>query len=388
MGRTFGRRIGFALALALNAAFASSPAFALAVGDTVSGKMELGAKQIPLPAGSWTVAGLGTQPFSMPDVGAFGTIQSAILYMARDNQVVAVAEVNANALPSSDGWGRSKSCAPDEGQLMLLNRYRTGWETACQFLRPTRFGLNSPGPQAWEQARDGMRKAKLTTPDLWLTSGFRISDRHDLIDIRYHVSPSLLLGPAALSLSQPGDWSGAATKADPLRRGAVEAMATWGSAFDAWLERGLRNQVKDVPGPLPELSAPQAAYADVKLAELARLLREGRIDKATYDTQVERAKTEAPLHKPSDSLLSNSVRKNISFRSLGTIVDYGIAYLVTANSFVSWGIALTLNATDSIWFVLNDQYWDDYYARLDKRDSERVVDFPYLGEQVGVEARL
>lgn len=388
MGRTIGRRIGFALALALNAVFASSPALALAVGDSVTGKVEIGAKQIPLPAGTWTVAGLGTQPFSMPDVGAFGTIQSAILYMARDKQIVAVAEINTNALPSSDGWGRTKSCASEDGLLMLLNRYRTGWETSCQFLRPTRFGLNSPGPQAWEQARDALRQSGLATPDLWLTSGFRISDRHDLIDIRYHVSPSLLLGPAALSLNQPSDWSGEATKADPLRRGAVEAMAGWGSAFDAWLERGLRNQIKEAPGPFPELAAAQTAYADVKLAELARLLSEGRIDKATYDTQVERAKAEAPVYKASTSLLSNSVRKNISFRSIGTIVDYGIAYLVTANSYVSWGIALTLNATDSVWFVLNDQYWDDYYARLDKRDSERVVDFSYLGEQVGAEARL
>lgn len=388
MGRTIGRRIGFALALALNAAFASSPALALAVGDSVAGKVEIGAKQIPLPAGTWTVAGLGTQPFSMPDVGAFGTIQSAILYMARDKQVVAVAEINTNALPSSDGWGRTKSCASEDGLLMLLNRYRTGWETSCQFLRPTRFGLNSPGPQAWEQARDTLRKSGLASPDLWLTSGFRISDRHDLVDIRYHVSPSLLLGPAALSLNQPGDWSGEATKADPLRRGAVEAMAGWGSAFDAWLERGLRNQIREAPGPFPELAAAQTAYADVKLAELARLLSEGRIDKATYDTQVERARAEAPVYKPSTSLLSNSVRKNISFRSIGTIVDYGIAYLVTANSYISWGIALTLNATDSVWFVLNDQYWDDYYARLDKRDSERVVDFSYLGEQVGAEARL
>ena len=42
--------------------------------------------------------------------------------------------------------------------------------------------------------------------------------------------------------------------------------------------------------------------------------------------------------------------------------------------------ALTLNATDSVWFVLNDQYWDDYYTRQNTRDSERIVDFRYLGD--------
>lgn len=379
-----------ALALALLAWSSVTPSRALAlnVGDTVSGQFELGAKQIPLPSGNWLVAGLGTQQFSMPEVGAFGAIRSAVLLLTRDDRVLAVLEVNANALPSSDGWGRTRACAAEDGPLMLITRYRTGWETSCQFLRPTRFGADTPGPDAWERTRAFVKTAKLTLPEIWLTAGFRVSDRQDLIDARYHLSPALLLGPAALSLTQVSDWSGETVKNDPLRHGAVQATAAWASGFDAWIERGLRNRIAAPPGPLPELAAPTPSYADLKLAELGRLHREGRIDTATYEAQVERAKAEVPEHKPSTSLLSNSVRKNISFRSLGTIVDFGIAYLVTANSYISWGIALTLNATDSIWFVLNDQYWDDHYARMNTHDAERLVDFTYIGEQIGVEVRL
>lgn len=387
-----GRRVrclmGMALALTTCALLAPTRALALNVGDTVSGTFDLGAKQIPLPAGNWVVAGLGTQPFSMAEVGAFGTIRSAVLTLAKDNRVVAMLEVNANALPSSDGWGRTKACAPEQGQLMVINRYRTGWETSCQFLRPSRFGLDTPGPDAWEQARAFLRKNKQTLPETWLTAGFRVSDRHDLIDARYHVNPALLLGPAAQALTQPNDWSGEATKADPLRQGAVQALASWSSGFGAWVDRGLRNRVTELPGPLPDAASQPPSYVDLKLAELARLHREGRIDKATYDAQVERAKTEVPEFKTNTSVLSNSVRKNISFRSLGTFVDYGIAYLVTANPFVSWGIALTLNATDSVWFVLNDQYWDDHYAKMNTHDAERLVDFSYIGDFVGAEARL
>jgi len=50
---------------------------------------------------------------------------------------------------------------------------------------------------------------------------------------------------------------------------------------------------------------------------------------------------------------------------------------------ISWGIALTLNATDSVWFVMNDRYWDSYYAKLNTHDSERIVDFTYIGGGVG-----
>jgi uncharacterized membrane protein len=377
-----------ALALLTGAILMPSAASALSVGDTVSGRFELGEKQIPLPAGKWTVAGLGNQNFSMPEVGAFGTIRSAVLLMTRESSVVAVLEVNANALPSTDGWGRTKACAPAENQLMLIDRYRTGWETSCQFLRATRFDAGTAGPEAWEKARAFAVKEKLAMPQVWLTAGFRVSDRHDLIDARYHINPTLLLGPAALQLTQLSDWTGEAAKADPLRQGAVRAVAAWGSGFDAWVERGLRNRMAEDPGPLPELVAATPSYADLKLRELDRLHQEGRIDDAAYKAQVERAKAEVPEFKPNTSLLSNSVRKNISFRSIGTIVDYGIAYLVTANSAVSWGIALTLNATDSVWFVLNDQYWDDYYARLNTHDAERLVDFTYIGDYVAAEARL
>ena len=98
-----------------------------------------------------------------------------------------------------------------------------------------------------------------------------------------------------------------------------------------------------------------------------------------YAAQSKAALTEVPIYQQQTSLLSNSVKKNISFRMFGTFVDYGIAYVVTASNAVSWGIALTINATNSVWFVLNDQYWDDYYAKLNTHNSERIIDFTYIG---------
>ena len=62
-------------------AVAASPAAALSVGDKASHHLMLGSKQIPLPVGEWVVAGLGTQAFTMPALGAFGTIQTAILLL-------------------------------------------------------------------------------------------------------------------------------------------------------------------------------------------------------------------------------------------------------------------------------------------------------------------
>ena len=242
-------------------------------------------------------------------------------------------------------------------------------------MHATRFDVDTVGPAAWEQARDQARQNKLTLAKLWLTAGFRVSDRQDIVDIRYHLNPTTMLGPDAATLTEIADWGPEAVKGNPLRQGAIQAVTHWASGFDAWVERGIRNQMTEPPGALPRLSSQIAAYDDPKLADLRRLYGEGRITKETLDAQVALARTEIPEYKPAISLVSQSVKKNISFRSFGTFVDYAIAYVVTASNAVSWGIALTINATDSVWFVLNDQYWDNYYAKLRTHDSERLVDF-------------
>jgi uncharacterized membrane protein len=347
-----------------------SAAAALSVGDKLSQWFMLGNKQIPLPTGEWLVAGIGTQPFTMPALGAFGTIQTAVLFLPRGNHVDAVLEVNANTIPVNDGWGRTKACA-DGDQFLVLTRYKTGWETSCTFVQPTQFGADSAGPPAWEQARDFARKAEFEMPRLWLTAGFRVSDRQDIIDARFHFDPALTLGASSANFLRLADWSAQAVRDDPLRLGASQVVSSWASGFDAWVERGLRNQITDAPGAMPEVAAytTSAPFVDMKLRDLDRLYRDGRITWNAYAAQSKAALTEVPTYKQQTSLLSNSVEKNISFRMFGTFVDYGIAYVVTASNAVSWGIALTINATDSVWFVLNDQYWDNYYAKLNTHDS-------------------
>lgn len=371
---------GAALALLAWITGATSPAAALSVGDKASHHLMLGSKQIPLPVGEWVVAGLGTQAFTMPALGAFGAIQTAVLLLTRGDRIDAVLEVNTNTIPVNDGWGRTKACAEGQ-QFLLVTRYKTGWETSCAFVEATRFGADSAGPPAWEQARGFARQAKLSMPELWLTAGFRVSDRQDIVDARFHFNPALTLGATAASFSQLSDWSPTAVNDDPLRLGAVQVVSSWTSGFDAWVERGLRNQITDAPGPMPEVAAyvTSTPYVDAKLRDLDSLYRDGRINWAAYMAQSQQATTEVPVYQQQSSLVSNSLKKNMSFRSLGTIVDFGIAYIVTASSTVSWGIALTINSTDSFWFVLNDQYWDDHYAKLNTHDSERIVDFTYIG---------
>src|SRR5205085_575360 len=162
----------------------------------------------------------------------------------RDGHIRAVVEINVNAIPVNDGWGRTASCKAEQPPFLLITRYTTGWETSCLFVQPMFFGAASPGPKAWEQAREFAKRANL---------------------------------------------------------------------------------------PMPELAAYEmlAPFVDAKLRDLDSLYREDRIPPDSYLAQSANATTEVPVFQQRTSLLSNAVKKNISFRSLGTFVDYGIAYVVT-----------------------------------------------------------
>jgi uncharacterized membrane protein len=364
-------------------ALAASPAAALAQGDKASGFIRIGATELPLPGGEWTVAGLGTQELSTPGIGAYGAIESAVLFLVRDSRVASILEINTNAIPVIDGWGRTRSCNP-AGQLMLTTRYKTGWETSCMFVAPTEIGPDSPGPVAWDRAVAFAQRDKLAMADIWLTAGFRISDRKNLIDARYHFDPALVLGATAAQLDRPTAWTPAAVAADPLRQETVAIVTSWADGFDEHIERGLRNQIAGPAGALPGAAAYAGAapHADAKLAALDRLYLGGQITWDDYVAQAAEATTEVPvMHK---SLLPVAVEKNISFRIFGTFVDYAIAYVVTTNPLVSTGIALTINITDSVWFIGNDMYWDDYFSKLTNHNAERLVDFTYIGGEGAV----
>ena len=275
-------------------------AAALTPGQILQDALPIGGKRIPLPEGPWRVAGIGTQDVDRRELGAYGAILNAVLFRVEGDAVVAVLEANVNALGVNDGWGRTRACRPGASWTIVV-RYATGWETSCLFLRTTHVAIGDEEPPAWREAKAHAVRSGLRLPSVWLTAGFRTSDRQDLVDARFHFDPALFVGTAE-SAPRLEDWTAEAIRADQSRR------------------------VDSDP-----------------------------------------------------ALLSPALRKNLSFRFFGSIVDYLLALVVTANHAVSGAITATIVLVHSVVFVLNDNYWDDYWAQRVTRDSERIVDFLQIG---------
>jgi hypothetical protein len=367
------RRALYALTSLLGC-LAAAPSEAQRLGASVSGHIVIDGKQVPLPRGEWTVAGQGVQDFDLPELGAFGAVHSVVLFQQVGQRVVAIAEINTNAVAVNDGWGRTRACARGH-QFLLVTRYRTGWDTSCFFVQPTR--LTEAGPAAWHAARRLAAAARLALPEVALSAGFRLSDRQDIVDLRFHFDPALF--GAALADS---NWSAAAVRDDPARLDAVQRLAAWALGFDGRIAPGLRNALAGPPAEMPQNAAfiTEAPQVDGKLRALEQLLTDRTITRAEYLRQARNAVREVPVLVEHTTGLPVSVQKNISFRLFGSSVDYLLAFVVTLDSPLSAAITASIVASHSVIFVLNDNYWEDYWARRTTRDANRIVDFMYIGE--------
>lgn len=368
--------------LALCLLAGASPALANNVGDKVQGHLKLKDKQVPLPRGQWTIVGVGAQDYRNEALGAFGIIQSFILVQLNGKQVAAIAEINTNSIPVTDGWGLTASCNKAE-QLLLVTRYRTGWDLSCFFIEPTSL-TGEAGPGSWRDARAYLAKAGLVLPPLALTVGFRTSDRQDVVDLRLHFDPAQFPGIAGKLATSPEAWQAEAVKADPIRMQAVELLSNWALGVDGWIEIGISNSLRAEPieGPVRSAVLTNAPLVDRKLLMIESLYSDRKIDASSLAAQEAVALNERPIVLEQTSGLSNSMRKNISFRVFGSVVDYLLAYVVTLSGPISAGITASIITIHSGIFILNDRYWDDYFAKQTTRDAKRIVDFTYLGQQL------
>ncbi len=360
----------------------AGPAWAINVGEKIQGHLKLHEKQIPLPRGQWTVAGVGVQDYRNEAVGAFGVMQSIILVQLNGKQVSAIAEINTNSIPVTDGWGLTASCQKAE-QLLLVTRYRTGWELSCFFIEPITL-TSDTGPVAWREARAYLAKSGLVLPPVALTVGFRTSDRQDIVDLRLHFDPAQFPGISGKIATSSEAWVPEAVKADPVRMQAVELLSTWALGVDGWIEIGIANSLRAEPieGPMRAAVLTNAPLVDRKLLMIESLYNSRSIDAASLAAQEAIALNERPIVIEQTGGLSNAVRKNISFRVFGSIVDYILAYAVTLSGPVSAGITASIVAIHSGIFIINDRYWEDYFAKQTTRDAKRVVDFTYVGQPV------
>ena len=98
--------------------------------------LELGGKQIPLPAGKWVVAADRASDWKNQRFGAFGYIRSLVLARVAEGRVDALLEIHSNARPTANGWGLAFDCARSDLPRAVV-RLSDGWDGSCYFVGHT-----------------------------------------------------------------------------------------------------------------------------------------------------------------------------------------------------------------------------------------------------------
>lgn len=365
------------------------PASALEVGEIARGYAELNGRQIPLPDGDWTLAGKGRNGVVSGVAGAFGTIDSNVLFKIDSNRVRGVVEINTNSISVNEGWGTTQACSGEES-LARFNLYRTAVDGLCFFVNKTVMPIDDKsGPKAWDQAVELAKERGLAVPESWLTIGYRISNRYDIVDARYHFD-GLELGGNAPGRSE---WTKDVVESDPAKQKTVMALNAWAGLVAEFFESGLRGRL---PERLKGLSAPQPLVVDMlKTVEkvdpntvglgskkarkimLDRLVAQGVIAEGDLEAYLTAVDNTAPPPTTED-YYKTLAAKTASYNFFRVSVDYLLAYIVTTNPTISGYITASIVFFHSIAQVINDVSWDNYISGQ-KRDGSELVEFHYIG---------
>jgi uncharacterized membrane protein len=383
MPRTIFSLIALLLAWALPAA--ADPA----IGSTHRDLLKVAGKQIPLPEGNWVLAGLAhTQlPPKTGPAGAYGSILNMVLLKAAEDGIEAIVEINTNTLPVDDGWGISRHCERQDLHL-VLNRYRSGYDAACVFIGHSNPVKDSgQASQAWGAARTMAQRRRLSLPSEFVTVGFRVADRADLVDLRVSFDPRRRgLAPTPLARWPDSAWHPTRVAADEARMAYLAGLSRWAATFVDSIEQGMKNA-------LAEGEKPPAPFADDnevspqtvrRLQELVRLFETGAIGAEEFERQStlvlsgQADQSAAPIDPGEVALW-----KTISYRPMVSTANLFIDYMWIGQPFAAGVLVLLQVVVNTTKFYFHELAWNKYVGGAGgKREAAPVLDFPQ-GQALG-----
>ena len=235
------------------------PAGATQVGaPPVQGALSIEGKQVPLPEGAWVAAGRASTA---------GVVSVALLRL-RGDAVTGGMLVQASRLGTAAAWGTARGCARTDLPLARI-RYQSDHDGSCAYVARVENALTGDAAgdaavdAAWGEARHTAAARGWTLPVAWAVVGVRVTTPLSAVQVRYAapIDPTDETGMAALLAWTPGAWD--------------------------QVERGLHNQARELP------------------------------DWAAAGTS-----SPTPPPPPGGLTLSRSVWKTISYRVIGTSIDF------------------------------------------------------------------
>jgi len=385
--KMMGRFVFGALALA---AIGAAPAAAQGLGSDefkvdqrLSGVFTIAGKQVPLPTGDWRVAGYrkNTVDTGLINYGAYGVIHNLVLFKTSGGTVDALLDLNVNALPVNDGWGVSKDCDRQDFYA-TIGRYKSGWDASCLFLYHNQTAAADKTSRAWGDALNYARDKKLALPQSWVTAGFRVATRADVIDARFSFNPETRGLKASNGAWDQSPWHKSKFESDPAKVAFVAALATWAGPYSQHIEEGMKNRLLVKDGyAMPFANAPKVDNASVvaRLKTLDKLYAEKGITEEDYKAQREviaSGKADEPIPQPDAPTIA--FWKTLAYRPMVSTVNIFIDYYWVGSPFATGVLVILQILVNTTKFYFHEVAWERFMGGSGgKRDAPRTIDFSY-----------
>jgi hypothetical protein len=263
--------------LLLAAAGASTTYAATEIGQSVSGFVELAGKQVALPEGSWTLVARSFDDVEELDGDAYGAIETSVLFRLNGQVVEGFVTASRNLAPIEEGWGTANECLAEDVELPLVVQYdAAGAHTFCGFASEVRNVVTASSPDAWREAAEFGRAQGLVPAGEWLMAGYRLSDRYDVLDVRYHFNPALRAAAPPEPMPDAAD--------EDLSEGLGEWLNQMRDSVRVGFYNGLAG-IAPMPMPWAEAAEEPSPVTAAKLAKLAVLRKTGVLDEVQFKAQ-------------------------------------------------------------------------------------------------------
>jgi uncharacterized membrane protein len=230
------------------------------------GSIELAGRHIPLPEGAWLQAGLSNDSAGPAETRPYGAIETVVLFKLVERAVDSFITIRANSLPVEGGWGPAIECGRDDIHFVSVF-YLSAHESLCGVVNHVVTARAAGSSPAWVEALQLARVRGWALPETWLMAGFRITNRHDLVDLHYHLNPQRGGFPPDPGEWATSAWSPAAVAQAPPRKAVVDRLAAWVMESSGPMQQIGTGRREALLPPLPAVENSDAASTTVAGAE-------------------------------------------------------------------------------------------------------------------------
>lgn len=240
-----GAVMGLAIFIAGSGAARSESLHLAARGTKVSGTFELGAVQIPLPAGEWTLAGRGEQQGSERG----GVVRVANVYLVEivDGKIVrdiwAAAPMRGQG--SGTGWVRDKSVCDRQNTIANdSDNYFNAREQRCWSVN--HYIASSPNnpSDALKDFYAFLAERTLALPQLRVVTEHSVNDAGPYLRVRYAFDPEFAKIPAGpYQRWESADWHKTRISGFPEKQTFANQVEAFGRSIQKLVVDGLRGRL-------------------------------------------------------------------------------------------------------------------------------------------------